>query len=207
MQSREYFKKRYELKKEEILKQRKIYYDENKVAKLKYQSEYNNKPEVIIRIKAYKKKRRKTQTYKTNHYVSHKKYRQTDKYRFKLKARKEKYNKDPKFRLNHSMCSAIAIALKGNKNGRHWEDLVSYKKSDLRQHLEKLWLPGMSWDNYGKNGWVVDHIIPKKLWQYKSPQDPEFKQCWCLANLQPLWAIDNIKKGANCQKNHIETAR
>lgn len=205
MQSREYFRKRYELKREEILKQRKFYYEENKAAKLKYQSEYSNRPEVIIDRKVYKKNRRKTQAYKVKHSISRKKYRQTDKYKVGLKLRNQKYNQNPRFRLNKSMSSGIRVSLNKNKNSRSWEDLVGYKMSDLKEHLESLWLLGMSWNNYGRSGWVVDHIIPKKLWQYKSPLDSEFKQCWCLANLQPLWEADNIKKGAKCQKNHTNS--
>ena len=153
---------------------------------------------MIIKRKEYMKKRRKTKSYKDNHYISHKKYRQTDSYKVHLEARNKKYSQDPKFRLNHSMSVAIGDALTKNKNGRHWEDLVGYKMPELKQHLENLWSSGMSWNNYGKNGWVIDHIIPRKLWEYKSSNDIEFKQCWCLANLQPLWEIDNIKKGDAC---------
>jgi hypothetical protein len=188
----------YELHREEILKSRKVYYAKNKTAKLEYQNEYIKQPDVIIKRKEYMKKRRKTKSYKDNHYISHKKYRQTDSYKVHLEARNKKYSQDPKFRLNHSMSVAIGDALTKNKNGRHWEDLVGYKMPELKQHLENLWSSGMSWNNYGKNGWVIDHIIPRKLWEYKSSNDIEFKQCWCLANLQPLWEIDNIKKGDAC---------
>jgi len=49
----------------------------------------------------------------------------------------------------------------------------------------------MSWNNYGYYGWHIDHIIPVSWWQFNSPEDREFKQCWALCNLQPLWRKDN----------------
>ena len=62
------------------------------------------------------------------------------------------------------------------------------------RHLETSFNNGMTWDNYGK--WHVDHIIPKNSFNYTSPEDKEFKECWELKNLQPLWAGDNLRKSS-----------
>lgn len=110
---------------------------------------------------------------------------------------KKKYEKDYVYRLNVNISSLIRISLKGNKCGLHWETLVGYSLHGLKAHLEKLFKPGMSWDNYGK--WHTDHIIPISLWRFSSYKDREFKQCWALCNLQPLWAEENLKK-----KNKIQ---
>jgi len=59
--------------------------------------------------------------------------------------------------------------------------------------LESKFKNGMSWKNYGK--WHIDHAIPDIRFRYKSPEDEEFKKCWALNNLQPLWAKENIRKG------------
>lgn len=56
-------------------------------------------------------------------------------------------------------------------------------------------ISGMSWGNQGKNGWVLDHIIPRIFFQYKSIEDVEFRYCWSLINLSPLWVKDNLDKG------------
>ena len=98
-------------------------------------------------------------------------------------------------KLNKNISKHMWEALKGNKQGRHWEKLVNYTLQDLIKHLEKRFTNGMTWDNYGKYGWHIDHIIPIYLWEFNSYNDREFKQCWCLANLQPLWAKDNLRKG------------
>ena len=100
---------------------------------------------------------------------------------------------NPIIRLNDSITGYIYKSLKGNKNGRHWEDLVGYTLSRLKIHLEGLFLPGMTFENYGQ--WHIDHIIPVSLWKFEKPGDREFKQCWARCNLQPLWAEDNLKKG------------
>lgn len=97
-------------------------------------------------------------------------------------------------RLSHAFGSGMYHALKLGKAGRHWESLVGYTISQLKQHLESKFLPGMSWNNYGKYGWHIDHIIPVDFFEFKDYTDVEFQYCWSLGNLQPMWAADNIRK-------------
>lgn len=98
-------------------------------------------------------------------------------------------------RLNTSISVGIYNSLKKRKNGHHWENLVGYTLDQLKECLENKFQSDMSWNNYGK--WHIDHIIPISLWLFENPENKEFKQCWALANLQPLWAKENIKKGRN----------
>jgi hypothetical protein len=67
------------------------------------------------------------------------------------------------------------------------------KKSDLMSHIEKQFKEGMSWKNYGE--WHIDHIIPQSWLPFNSLEDENFIKSWCLSNLQPLWAKENISKG------------
>lgn len=62
-------------------------------------------------------------------------------------------------------------------------------KQTLRTHLEQKFAEGMTWDNYGQ--WHIDHIIP--LSSAKCEKD--LYQLCKYTNLQPLWAVDNLKKG------------
>lgn len=80
------------------------------------------------------------------------------------------------------------------KNGRAWEALVGYTKADLFVHIERQFVRGMSWGNFGK--WHIDHILPVSSFQFASVDDPEFRACWALTNLRPEWAKQNISKGA-----------
>lgn len=115
-----------------------------------------------------------------------------------VRDRKKKYMRKfrciPKVNINHRMSALIYKCLKKKKNGWSWEEIVGYTTEDLMAHLEGLFLPGMSWENY--SAWHIDHIIPKSRFNYDNPFDPEFKECWSLTNLQPLWAEDNIRKGS-----------
>ena len=71
----------------------------------------------------------------------------------------------------------------------------------MKNHIEKQFKDGMMWENYGE--WQIDHIIPKSFFKYKSISDVEFKMCWRLENLQPLWREENLSKKNNlsfCKK-------
>jgi hypothetical protein len=71
---------------------------------------------------------------------------------------------------------------------------------ELRLHIENQFLENMNWEN--RHQWHIDHIIP--LASAKSLEEVE-KLCH-YTNLQPLWAFDNMSKGAKlvldntCQK-------
>lgn len=107
---------------------------------------------------------------------------------------KEKYAGDPGWRVSAHMRTLIHRALGKAKAGRSWKTFVDYSLEELMAHLERQFKPGMTWEN--KGDWHIDHIIPRSSFEYSSPDDPEFKKCWSLSNLQPLWAIDNIRKNA-----------
>ena len=125
---------------------------------------------------------------------NHKKHRHKYKERRNLYVR-ERYHNNPRAKLDILWSNSIVEALKTTqtpKNGRRWESILGYSLSELMTHIESLFEPEMKWDNHGE--WHIDHIIPKALFEYHTENDDEFKQCWCLANLQPLWAPDNLKK-------------
>jgi len=70
-------------------------------------------------------------------------------------------------------------------------DIIGCTSEFLKEYLEKQFKDGMTWDNYGKNGWHVDHIIP--LSSGKNEEEV-YKLC-NYTNLQPLWAEENLSKG------------
>ena len=115
------------------------------------------------------------------------------------KKRNERARTDPGFRLNERIRKRIYFSILGRKNGRHWEHLVGYALAQLRAHLQKRFKPGMNWENYGK--WHVDHIIPISAHNFSKPEHPDFKRCWALSNLQPLWGPENQSKGAKIERH------
>jgi len=173
----------------------------------KIMADQNSKPEVKKRIRDWVRKYRKTDkgkliVKKMNQNAQAKGYYK--KYRKKPHAKKynaewhiNKYRTDTTYRLNNLMSKRINLELRGTKSHKRWEELVGYTVGDLKKHLESKFIDGMSWENIGK--WHIDHIIPVSFFQFTTYKDSEFKQCWALSNLQPLWAYDNFKKGSKIQ--------
>lgn len=76
----------------------------------------------------------------------------------------------------------------------HNTSLAGYTTKELISHLENLWKPGMSWDNYGQGigKWCIDHIIPISYFIDNGVTGP--KTINALSNLQPLWWEENARK-------------
>lgn len=96
-------------------------------------------------------------------------------------------------RLNEVMSRGIYRSLKANKKHYHWELLVDYNLTQLKRYLKRLWEPGMTWNNYGSS-WHIDHIIPLSAFNISSFDCLDFKRCWSLKNLRPMWSTDNLQK-------------
>ena len=71
-------------------------------------------------------------------------------------------------------------------------ELIGCTVEFLRQHLERQFHEGMSWNNHGK--WHIDHIQPCSSFDLTKRE--EQLMCFHYSNLQPLWAEDNLAKGA-----------
>jgi hypothetical protein len=54
--------------------------------------------------------------------------------------------------------------------------------------------------SWSRAGWHINHVIPISAFNFSSPEDIDFKKCWALKNLRPLWAKDNFSKNARLDK-------
>lgn len=107
-----------------------------------------------------------------------------------------RYTSTPKGKLSAAIRASIRSEIHfGSKGGRKTFDLLGYSPSQLMRHLESHFLPGMTWENYGRGGWHVDHRIPLSAFNYESPDHQDFKRAWALENLQPMWEAENLSKG------------
>jgi hypothetical protein len=132
-----------------------------------------------------------------------KQYREKNKEKIKEVKRtyqKEKRHTDPIYKLISNFRTAIYTVLKENKLDKYtnYFKMVGYTAEQLKSHLEVQFKEGMTWENYGE--WHVDHIKPISSFTFETCEDEEFKICWSLDNLQPMWGIENIKKG---NKNYL----
>jgi hypothetical protein len=74
-------------------------------------------------------------------------------------------------------------------------DIVSYLGCDinfLKEYLESKFEYGMTWENHTLHGWHIDHIYPLG----KARDREHLIELMHYTNLQPLWAKDNMSKGA-----------
>jgi hypothetical protein len=104
------------------------------------------------------------------------------------------YLKDINHRLADNLRSRLRKAIKNNqKTGSAVKNLgCSIKR--LKEYLENKFTEGMTWDNYGLKGWHIDHVKP--LSSFDLTKAEELKKAVHYTNLQPLWAKDNLSKGA-----------
>ena len=107
-------------------------------------------------------------------------------------------------RINQDPCHKLAVRLrqrlyvaikKGNKTGSAVADLGCSVK-DLKSYLESRFYSRsttgeqMSWENWSRRGWQIDHIEPiRKLKEGKT-----VAELCHYSNLQPLWYEDNLAK-------------
>ncbi len=169
-------KKYYENNTEIVRENRKDYYwkhriQENKGSKRRYQKKVTNNPN-------YGKEQYSLHKEETKAYV--KKYE------------KEKLLVDENLRIVKRLRSKLKDFIKGG-NSKTTERLVGCTSDELRKYLENLFKPGMTWENYGQNGWVVDHYWPICEFDLTDPQQQ--LACFNFRNLQPLWYEENKKKG------------
>lgn len=167
--------------------------------KIKYQ---NNKLE--IKSKYIKSKKRytfrcivcnKSTSSKVKHTLSCVKCRK-EYYNIKKKETHQyNYSNNINYRLACNIRSRFKGALKKYINigytGKDIFDLCDCSLSYLIKHLEKQFVDNMSWTNYGS--WHIDHIKP--ICEFDLRDKKQIKLCFHYSNLQPLWAMDNYKKG------------
>lgn len=106
--------------------------------------------------------------------------------------RKAKYYR---FQIQQTLRARLNNVINGNAKYRKMEktfDLIGCSPNFLKQYLESLFKDGMSWDNYGRYGWHIDHIIP--ISRFDLTKELNMKWAFNWKNLQPLWAIENLEK-------------
>ena len=113
---------------------------------------------------------------------------------------KKKYNEDPVHRilcLHRRRVRKMINDLKMNKYVGYRKsklELLGCSREELKEWIENQFTEGMSWEKLGINGIHIDHIRPCASFDLTKEED--VKKCFHFSNLQPLWAKDNLIKGA-----------
>lgn len=108
----------------------------------------------------------------------------------KRRRRKEDLN----IRLADNLRNRLNIALKKNVKISSAVETLGCSLNDFKKYIESKFEPGMSWENWGHDSWHLDHIEPLSSFNLSDPI--QFNKASHYTNFQPLWASDNLSKGA-----------
>lgn len=143
--------------------------------------------EIRIRQKNWSKDNPdKMKVYQNRKYLKHK-----DKIiKTSMKWNYHKLKTDPLFKLRNTLRSRIYNFLKskGLRKKSSTESIIGCSKEFFKEHLQKMFVDGMSWENHGE--WHIDHIIPLA----NGTNEEEIYKLFHYSNMQPLWGKDNLKK-------------
>lgn len=111
------------------------------------------------------------------------------------KKHSDKYAADFGYRLECCLRSRLLIALRVSESSKsaRTKELCGCSIEQLKEHLQSQFKPGMTCENYGPV-WHIDHIKPCAKFDLTDPEQQRI--CFHWTNLQPLFAAENISKGA-----------
>jgi len=152
-------------------------YQSNKKERQEKANKYNAQPEVKAKKQAYDIEYRKRNAKRIDARV--------------YEWRKDKKNREPLFRFKEQLKCRMYSAFKalGEKKPARSMEMLGGTLEEIRTHIETRFTNGMTWENYGK--WHADHVIPLS----SAKTEKEMVKLCHYMNLQPLWAIDNLRKG------------
>jgi hypothetical protein len=198
---KEYYKKN----RESFSKRWRDYAKNNKEKRKNYHAEHykENKERICKERKEYRNNN-KEKVRRQNNELYHK-YMADPAIRKQRLATKAKYEKgkrenNPVYRITCNMRGGMYRGLKGLHKTSRTFSYIDKSPEELMNYLEKQFTEGMSRENYGE--WHVDHIRPLASFEFDKYKEgsAEFEallgEAWHYTNLQPLWATDNISKGA-----------
>jgi len=158
---------------------------------LKKQNYIKNREFYLQKNKDYREKHKEELLeYNRNWQKNHKEYRR-NKY--------HEYMKDDLYKIKINLRSSINNYLNNRKIKKNApvEQILGCSLEEFKKYIENKFQEGMSWKNRGK--WHLDHIIPMAS---AKNEEEAIKLCH-YTNFQPLWAIDNLKKGAKIEGENI----
>ena len=173
------------------------YYENNKSSWVEYNNKSINSTDRKNKQKEYVEKNKdKISEYQKNYREKNKEI---------IKERRKEYQKnvryprhlermktDDKYKATRVYISLLKNFIKRSKSGyvkkENTKGLLGYSLIEFKTHIESLFLPGMTWFNHGE--WHIDHIKPLSSFELGTPSQVVNS----LDNLQPLWALENLRK-------------
>jgi len=138
------------------------------------------------------KNKERQKEYRKNYFQLNKKILIKKQREYKKNWRRKKRKTDTLWVLIENMRSRIRNVLARNEKNSTTIKLLGCSKEEFKKYIESKFTKGMSWDKLHLIH--IDHIRPCASFDLSDPEQQ--KICFHYTNLQPLWAIDNLKKGA-----------
>ncbi len=120
--------------------------------------------------------------------------------REKIRAGQRLRMKDPHRRIRQTLNVRIWRAINKRKFGIRTMEMLGCSMNDFILYIESKFQVGMTWENYG-SAWHVDHIMPCAIFDLTKPEHQ--RRCFHFSNLQPLFAVDNIRKSDTITTNQF----
>lgn len=113
-------------------------------------------------------------------------------------------NNDIQFKTRYVIRRLCNTAIRNQKAKKLFkiENLIGISLAKVKLWLEMNFEEGMNWDNYGLNGWTIDHIEPCANFDLSDPE--EQKKCMHWSNLTPMWHKDNNAKNNKNLNEYID---
>ncbi len=119
---------------------------------------------------------------------------------YRRKHRKLKEATDMNYKLRRRLRSRLYNALKGDFKAGSAVELLGCTIPELKVYIEKLFQPGMTWDNWGseEGEWHIDHIEPLDAFDLTDKE--QLSKACHYTNLRPLWGAENMSLGGKISK-------
>lgn len=106
----------------------------------------------------------------------------------------ERYRTDPWLNMKTRFAVRLRKMLRAPKTRSRTVDVLGFSPQELIEHIERQFTKGMTWGRLLAGEIHIDHIVPVRAFRIKAVGDAEFRACWALSNLRPMWAADNFRK-------------
>lgn len=159
----------------------KQYREKNRELRRLKSAEYNSRPEVKQRKRAWAEKNWAT------YYAANAKA-------ISDKARIRRQNSISARLADNIRRHTRRIIEKGFEKDAQSLEYLGCSIEQLRAHLESQFHDGMTWENYGFRGWHIDHIRPLACFDLSN--DKQQRLAMHFTNLQPMWWRENLSKGS-----------
>lgn len=188
------YKKQYYQTNLNLIQEKRLLYKQKNIEKIKEHNKISylkNRDKTLERSKQF---RINNPNYMIQYRKEHTENIAIDKKLYKT----NKLKTDINYKITEYYRARVRLALKNNQKFGSTLDLIGCTIDTLKAYIQSLFKRDMSWNNYGKDGWHIDHIIPCSSFDLTNPEQQ--KKCFHYTNLQPLWWYENLEKGSKTTK-------